>query len=71
MASKTVTISLNSHPLSREENGINFDVKDGTNVFGELTVSKGGLRWRPKNTQKDQFCNWRDLDAFMKTKPAK
>ena len=44
MSVKSVTVNITSHPLSREENGVTFKVKKGTARFGELVVSKGGIR---------------------------
>jgi hypothetical protein len=66
-----VTITLNSHPLSREENGINFSVKDGNSKFGELKVSKGGIRWKPKGKQDHHHATWAELEKFMKGQPIK
>ena len=63
MAAKTVTVNITSHPLSREENGVIFNVKAGSDKFGELIVSKGGIRWKPKNKQDHHFIGWRDLDT--------
>ncbi len=71
MSAKNVTITLTSHPLSREENGVNFSVKDGNTKFGELVVSKGGLRWKMKNKQDHHFCSWRDFQEFMRDRPRK
>ena len=44
----SVEVNITSHPLSREENGIVFVVADDEGKFGELTISKGGVRWRPR-----------------------
>ena len=35
MSVKTVTVNITSHPLSREENGVSFDVKKGSAKFGQ------------------------------------
>ena len=42
----SVEVNITNHPLSREENGIVFVVEDSEGRFGELTISKGGVRWR-------------------------
>lgn len=60
---KSVTVNITSHPLSREENGVVFVVKESKTKFGELVVSKGGIRWKPKNKQDHHFISWRDLDS--------
>jgi hypothetical protein len=51
MAVKNVSVDLRGHPLSREENGVIFEVKNGASKFGELVVSKGGIRWKPKGNE--------------------
>jgi hypothetical protein len=71
MAVKTVTVNITSHPLSREENGVTFNVKTGGNRFGELVVSKGGIRWKPRNKQDHHFISWRKLDAEARNHPIK
>jgi hypothetical protein len=71
MAVKTVTVNITSHPLSREENGVTFKVKTGANRFGELIVSKGGIRWKPRNKQDHHFISWRELDTEARKHPVK
>ena len=43
---RNVRVNITSHPLSREENGVVFEIADGKLHFGELVVSKGGIRWK-------------------------
>jgi hypothetical protein len=64
MSVKSVTVNITSHPLSREENGVVFKVKKGTAAFGELVVSKGGVRWKPRSKQDHHFISWSDLDSI-------
>ncbi len=71
MAAKTVNVFITSHPLSREENGVVFRVKNGSASFGELVVSKGGIRWKPKNKQDHHFASWKDVDSAMRSMPRK
>jgi hypothetical protein len=63
MSVKTVKVTITSHPLSREENGVTFNVKKGTARFGQLVVSKGGIRWKPRNKQDHHFIGWTELDT--------
>ena len=66
MGTKSVKLEVKSHPLSREENGISFNVSDATTgKVGVLTVSKGGLRWVPKGMQHDFYINWSKFDTTM------
>lgn len=65
----TVAVNITSHPLSREENGVIFAVTEGDAKHGELVVSKGGLRWRPKNNRDHHFMSWKELDAVMRDYP--
>jgi hypothetical protein len=68
---KTVAVNITSHPLSREEHGVAFIVTDGNSRFGELIVSKGGIRWKPKGKQDHHFISWGDLDAAAPDYPKK
>jgi hypothetical protein len=70
MSVKTVKVSITSHPLSREENGVTFNVKKDNAAFGRLVVSKGGVRWKPRNKQARQFIGWSDLDKLFREKRA-
>jgi hypothetical protein len=71
MATKKVTVNITSHPLSREENGVNFDVSTEDGKLGELIVSKGGLRWKPKGKQDHHFMRWGQFDALAREYPKK
>ncbi len=66
---KTVSVNIVSQPLSREENGVIFDVKEGGVFFGQLVVSKGGIRWRPRNKQDHHFLSWQTLDSVARDYP--
>lgn len=69
MAEKTVKVYVTSHPLSREENGVIFKVKNGNARFGELIISKGGIRWKPRGKQDHHFANWSAVDRAMRDMP--
>jgi hypothetical protein len=60
-----VTVGMTSHPLSREENGVVFEIREATAKIGELVVSKGGVRWKPKGQHDHLFASWRKFDAVM------
>jgi hypothetical protein len=64
-----IVVDLSSHPLSREENAVEFRVSDDDGKFGELRVSKGGVRWKPRNKKEPHFATWRELDQFMRDQP--
>jgi hypothetical protein len=61
----SVELHITNHPLSREEVGIVFAVSDDDRKFGELTVSKGGLRWRPSRKHQPHFMTWPEFDRVM------
>ena len=46
---------------------LDFDVKVDGEVLGTLSVSEGGLNWRPKNYQKRNGASvtWNDFDRWM------
>lgn len=69
MSVKTVTVNITSHPLSREENGVSFDVKKGSAKFGQLIVSKGDIRWKPKSKWDHHFIDWTELDRLARDYP--
>lgn len=69
MAVKNVSVDLRGHPLSREENGVIFEVKNGRSKFGELIVSKGGVRWKPKNNWDHHHLSWKELDRIARDFP--
>jgi hypothetical protein len=62
----SVEVNITSHPLSREEVGIVFVVADDDGKFGELTVSKGGVRWRPSRKRQPHFMTWSEFDHVMR-----
>lgn len=68
---RSVNVNITSHPLSREEHGVVFKVKDKNARFGELVVSKGGIRWKPRNKQDHHFASWSALDKAMRDMPRK
>ena len=69
MAAKSVTVNVTSHPLSREENGVVFVVQDGEARFGELFVSKGGVRWKPRKGRDHHFISSKVLDEIAPNYP--
>jgi len=62
----SVEVNITSHPLSREENGIVFVVADNAGRFGELTISKGGVRWRPRSKHQPHFMDCAEFDRSMR-----
>lgn len=69
MAEKKISVNLYSELLSREESGVVFSVKDGGSKYGELIVSKGGIRWKPKGNRDHHHLSWRDLDRASREFP--
>jgi hypothetical protein len=66
---RVVTVDIRSHPLSREENGVVFDVSEGNARFGQLIVSKGGLRWKARGEHDHLFISWLELDGLASAYP--
>ena len=66
-----VAVEITKHPLSREENGVDFHVEGNDGKLGELKISKGGVRWKPKGKQDHHFISWKDLDQLMRDQPKK
>jgi hypothetical protein len=63
-----VMFGLSNHEIGREERGVSFDVlQDDESKLGTLTVSKGGLRWRPQYAKGEPYmCDWQEFDKFMR-----
>jgi hypothetical protein len=62
----SVEVNISNHPLSREEHGIVLVVTDGEGKFGELTISKGGVRRRPRSKHQPHFMTWAEFDRSMR-----
>ncbi len=60
-----VVFGLANHVLSREENGLTFDVEGPSGKVGQLVVSKGGVRWYPRGTRKPNYATWKQFDRLM------
>ena len=54
-----VKFGLSEHTLGREERAVVFEASDEAGKIGELHVSRGGLRWYPKNSRYHHFARWR------------
>lgn len=54
-----VRFGLSEHSLGREEKGVIFEASDADGKIGELHVSRGGLRWYPKNSKRHHFASWK------------
>jgi hypothetical protein len=55
----SVKFGLSEHALGREERAVVFEASDADGKLGELRVSRGGLRWYPKNSRYHHFMTWR------------
>jgi len=62
----TVKMSAQGLEVFNEQTAPKFDVKDGGTTIGELTVSKGGVRWLPNGFSEPHFyLSWSDFNALM------
>ena len=61
-----VLVDLRKHQLSREENGVIFEVhaSDEGGKLGDLVVSKGGLRWYPRSSRHPSKLTWKQFDEL-------
>ena len=68
-----VRMSVGKALISREETAPVFEVRGdgegGTVLIGELTVSTGGVRWRPSHGRSAHFLEWERFGALMETQP--
>lgn len=65
-----VRMSVGKALISREETAPVFEVRsEGGALIGELTVSTGGVRWRPSHGRSAHFLEWERFGALMETQP--
>lgn len=63
-----VIMSVGKAEISRAETAPTFDVRgDDGALIGQLTVSTGGVRWRPRNLQSAFFADWAAFDRVMES----
>lgn len=48
---------------------VRSDRDGGSVLIGELTVSTGGVRWRPSHGRSAHFLEWERFGALMETLP--
>ncbi len=65
MAKHEVTFTVPERPLGKSD--IEFEVKFNSGILGRLFVSKGQVKWLPKNkSAKKRKLNWKDFDQMMR-----
>lgn len=69
MAEHTVMFTdMGPHEVGKEQVGIKFDVKDESGQMGELTISKGGVRWAARNARSPKLMTWEEFAKRMAEK---
>lgn len=66
MADTTINMRI-EHPIPVGNVDVKYEVRRGTDLLGTLSISKGGLDWRPKGARKTRVSNWEQFDEWMKT----
>ena len=66
-----VILSVGKANISRAETAPNFEVRadGGGPLIGELTVSVGGVRWRPRGLHSAHFLDWEAFGRLMEQQP--
>lgn len=64
-----VNMSVGKAEIKREETAPTFEVREKGALIGELTVSVGGVRWRPRQAQSAHFLDWAVFGALMEKQP--
>jgi hypothetical protein len=63
-----VRMSVGKALIGREEVAPSFEIRgDDGALIGELTVSTGGVRWRPRHLQSAYFADWAAFDRVMES----
>ena len=67
MTEHEVRLSTKHLPLTGID--LDFDVKQDGRVLGTLSVSSGGLTWRPKSYQKKNGwkASWTQFDTWIRS----
>jgi hypothetical protein len=62
----TVKMSAQGLEVFNEQTAPKFEVRDGAKLIGEITVSKGGVRWLPAGFSEPHFyLSWSDFNELM------
>lgn len=65
-----VFLSVRRVEVLKEQTAPRFEVIVDGAKLGELRVSKGGVRWIPRNHQEDaHHLSWEQFDALMREQP--
>mgnify|MGYP000904871219 CR=1 FL=1 len=64
MAKKSIKVNLGPLDVGRLEKGVAFEIFDGGEKFGELIVSTGQIRWKPKHKKYFDGKNWPQFAAL-------
>jgi hypothetical protein len=66
MADTTINMRI-EHPIPVGNVDVEYEVRRGPDLLGTLSISKGGLDWRPKGARKPRKATWEQFQAWMKT----
>lgn len=66
MASHEVKFTVPGRPLGKAD--VVFPVKKGSNKFGTLKASKGGIEWVPADHTYGHPLSWNELAEFALSK---
>lgn len=64
MAEHEVKFTIPYRDLGKSD--VEFKVKQNSETFGELKISKGSLVWFPKDTQIGHRATWAQFNKFMR-----
>lgn len=62
MAKHEVKLIVPERPIGNAD--VEFPVKKGSNAFGRLKVSKGGIEWVPKDCTYGHHLTWDEIDSL-------
>jgi hypothetical protein len=67
-----VKLSVGEVEVKNEQTAPKYVVRVENEKLGELRVSKGGIRWLPRDHEDDaHHINWKRFDEFMRTQKRK
>jgi hypothetical protein len=54
-----------AHPIEIANVDVEFVVRDGPTLMGRLTISRGGIDWRPSGASESTSTTWKEFAKWM------
>jgi hypothetical protein len=68
MAQTHVKMTI-SHPIEIGNVDVQVEIRDGTKLLGNLTISTGSIDWRKRGAHSSVQKSWAEFSDLMKANP--